>query len=52
MAMYNADYAQASTGNDATRADYIQIQEQIIQDRGLSIPDGNMTADQVRSLYN
>jgi len=50
MDMYTADYANAITG-DATRADYIAVQERIMAERGIAIPAGNMTAADVAATY-
>jgi len=50
MDMYSADYANAIMG-DATRADYIAVQERIMAERGIAIPAGNMTAADVAATY-
>jgi len=50
MDMYTADYANAIAG-DATRADYIAVQERIMAERGIAIPSGNMTAADVAATY-
>ncbi len=49
-AMYTADYASA-VGGDATRADYIAVQQMIMAERGIDIPSGNLTADEVAALF-
>ena len=51
-AIYTADYASAVGGGDPIRADYIAVQEQIMTDRGIDIPDGNLTAAQIAELYS
>jgi hypothetical protein len=48
--MYTADYASAIMG-DATRADYIAVQEQIMADRGIAIPTGNMSAADIAATF-
>ena len=50
MDMYTADYANAING-DATRADYIAVQERIMAERGIAIPAGNMTAADVAATF-
>ena len=51
QANYNADYASANGGGDAVRADCIAVQERILNERGIGIPDGNSTAAEVALLY-
>jgi len=51
VSMYNADYASATTNNDPTRADYVAAQETILTERGISIPNGNLTAAEIRTGY-
>jgi len=50
MDMYTANYANAING-DATRADYIAVQERIMAERGIAIPAGNMTAADVATAF-
>ncbi|MEM9754574.1 MAG: hypothetical protein AAF914_01200 [Pseudomonadota bacterium] len=57
VAMYNEQYAIAITGNTGSefhrqRADYISVTEQILTERGIDTPDGNLTAEEIRALYN
>lgn len=53
QADYATNYAYATTQSPSsleteTRADYIAVQEQIMIERGIDIPDGNDTAEEVR----
>ncbi|GAB5448664.1 hypothetical protein [Gymnodinialimonas sp.] len=57
MAQYQTHYAYATTGSPTsmetqTRADYIAIQEQIMLERGLEIPEGNQSAEEVRERFS
>lgn len=54
--MYNDHYATAITGNTGSeyhrqRADYLAVSQQIMDERGIDRPSGNMSADEVRVLY-
>ena len=56
MAMHAEQYAFASSGGpgqefNAQRADYITVTEQIMTERGINIPNGNMTAEELRAIY-
>ncbi len=56
MAMYTEQYGIASSGGPgsefhAQRADYITVTEQILNERDIDIPDGNMTAEELRAIY-
>ena len=47
LAMYDHDYVGATVFHDPTAADYVAVQEQIMTDRGIPIPDQNATADEI-----
>ena len=48
MATYNGHYAAAVAGGGSDALpDYLAVQEQIMADRGLSIPEGNLSSDEV-----
>jgi Flp pilus assembly pilin Flp len=51
VAMYTEDYNTATTSYDPTRADYVAVQETILTERGIDIPDGNRTAAEIRASY-
>jgi Flp pilus assembly pilin Flp len=51
VSMYNQDYLTATTTYDPTRADYVAVQETILTERGIPIPDGNRTAADIRANY-
>ncbi|MBL4874846.1 MAG: hypothetical protein JKY41_16080 [Rhodobacteraceae bacterium] len=40
VAMYTADYNNATTSYDPTRADYVAVQETLLTERGIPIPSG------------
>jgi len=54
---YDYHYEVATTGDpltnatDAESVDHVAVLERMLTDRGFSMPDGNMTADEVRALY-
>lgn len=51
----NYNYAttqSASSMETETRADYVAIQEQIMIERGIEIPDGNDTAEEIRDRFS
>jgi Flp pilus assembly pilin Flp len=48
--MYTSDYASAILG-DATRADYVAVQEQIMAERGIAIPSGNLSAADIAATF-
>jgi hypothetical protein len=53
---YNTNYAYATsnpTGNmeTQTRADYVAISEQIMTERGIDVPNGNMSAAELRDTF-
>ena len=55
--MYNEQYAIAMTGNTGSefhrqRADYVTVTEQIMTDRGMAVPEGNVSAEDIRAMYN
>lgn len=57
LAQYDINYAYATTQSPTssetqTRADYIAVQEQIMIERGLEIPAGNDTAEEVRDRFS
>jgi hypothetical protein len=48
---YEDFYSDAADGNSPEKADYIAVIEQIYDDRGLTPPEGNLTADEITALY-
>lgn len=57
QADYATNYTFATTQSPLstetqTRADYIAVQEQIMIDRGIEIPSGNQTAEEVRERFS
>lgn len=55
-ATYNQHYAYATTNptnlmETQTRADYVAVSEQIMRERGLDVPQGNMTAAELRATF-
>lgn len=56
LAQYETNYAYATTQSPGsmetqTRADYIAIQEQIMIERGLEVPAGNESAEEMRHRF-
>ena len=49
VSKYNEDYSTATSTIDPTRADYVAVQETIMNDRGIPIPDGNLSAADIRT---
>jgi hypothetical protein len=35
-----------------TRADYVAVSEQIMVERGLEVPNGNLSAEDLRDTFN
>ncbi|MBF9034550.1 hypothetical protein HKCCE2091_09885 [Rhodobacterales bacterium HKCCE2091] len=57
VASYNYQYQFARIGNNSsaeqrTFADYLSVSERIMYERGIDIPAGNMTAEEIRGLYH
>lgn len=57
QAEYATNYTYATTQSvgsmeTQTRADYIAVQEQIMIERGIEIPAGNQTAEEVRERFS
>ena len=50
---YAASYAAATdeVSPSAASADHVAVIEHVMQERGLTTPDGNLTADEVRALH-
>ncbi|MEM9319637.1 MAG: hypothetical protein AAGA70_11610 [Pseudomonadota bacterium] len=52
---YLSDYQNAVNRSDPSwdprSVDHIAVQEQVLRDRGIDIPDDHMTAEQVRALH-